>query len=163
MSFSSIGVVFFQRRPVFPALLLLIVSIPSLYIFLTLPPLWRDTDAFNEIASTFAPKGIIHWLPGYCFVGRLIVFGGSIGSSLLAGRGIPPLSISATPLTDAGIGTLIVVQHLFLVFSLFYAVNALSDRFVIRLLFAVTSRSLRGSIFTRIASAARASATRWST
>jgi hypothetical protein len=125
------------NRFVSAAVLLLIVSIPSVYVFLTLPPLWRDADAFNEIASTFAPKGIIHWLPGYCFVGRLIVFGGSIVSSLLGGHGIPRLSISSTPLTDAGIGTLIVVQHLFLVFSLLYTVNALTDRFLMRLLFAV--------------------------
>jgi len=126
-----------SRRLVFNASLLLILSIPSVYIFFTLPPLWRDTDAFNEIASTFAPKGIIHWLPGYCFAGRLIVFGGSIVSSFLGGHGVPHLSLSATPLTDAGIGTLIVVQHLFLIFSLLYAVNALSDRFLIRVLFAV--------------------------
>jgi hypothetical protein len=126
-----------NRRLVSTAVLLLIVSIPSVYIFLTLPPLWRDADAFNEIASTFAPKGIVHWLPGYCFVGRLIVFAGSITSSLLGGHGIPSLSISATPLTNAGIGTLIVVQHVFLVFSLFYAVTTLSDRFLLRVLFAV--------------------------
>jgi hypothetical protein len=118
------------------ALLLLILSIPSLYIFLTLPPLWRDTDAFNEIASTFAPKGIIHWLPGYCLGGRLIVFAGSIVSSLLSGHGIPYLAINRTPLTDPGIRTLLVMQHLFLVLSLFYAVRTLSDRFLMRVLFA---------------------------
>jgi hypothetical protein len=36
-----------------------ILILPSLYLLLTLPPLWRDSDGFNEIASTFAPKGII--------------------------------------------------------------------------------------------------------
>ena len=118
------------------AVLLLILSIPSLYIFLTLPPLWRDTDAFNEIASTFAPKGIIHWLPGYCLGGRLIVFAGSIVSSLLSGHGIPYLAINRTPLTDAGIRALLVMQHLFLILSLFYAVRTLSDRFLIRVFFA---------------------------
>src|SRR5271165_2326077 len=86
--------------------LLLILSIPSLYIFLTLPPLWRDEDAFNEIASTFAPNGIIHYLPGYCLGGRLIVFAGTIVAGLLDGHGVPPLSINATPLADAGINTL---------------------------------------------------------
>ena len=104
---------------------------------LTLPPLWRDSDGFNEIASTFAPKGIIHWLPGYCLGGRLIVFAGSIVGSLLGGHGIPYLSISITPLNDAGIYTLVVVQHLFLVLSLFYAVRTLSDHFPMRILFAV--------------------------
>jgi hypothetical protein len=118
-------------------ILLLILLIPSLYIFLTVPPLWRDTDAFNEIGSTFAPKGIIHWLPGYCLGGRLIVFAGSIVASLLGGHGVPHLSMNATLLSDAGIGTLIVVQHLFLVLSLFYVVRTLSDHFPIRVLFAV--------------------------
>ena len=117
--------------------LLLILSVPSLYIFLTLPPLWRDEDAFNEIASTFAPRGIIHYLPGYCLGGRLIVFAGSIVASLLGGHGMPHLSISATPLTDAGICTLIVAQHLFLVLSLFYAVRTLSDHFPMRVLVAL--------------------------
>jgi hypothetical protein len=116
---------------------LLILSIPSLYVLLTLPPLWRDSDGFNEIASTFAPKGIIHWLPGYCLGGRLIVFGGSIIGSFLGGRGLPYLSISITPLNDAGIYALVLVQHLLLVLSLFYAVWTLSDRFPVRVLFAV--------------------------
>ncbi len=116
---------------------LLILSIPSLYVLLILPPLWRDSDGFNEIASTFAPKGIIHWLPGYCLGGRLIVFAGSIVGSLLGGHGIPYLSISITPLNDTGIYTLVVVQHLFLVLSLFYAARTLTDRFRMRVLFAL--------------------------
>src|SRR5260370_40948221 len=131
-----------HRNRLRQAILLMILSIPSLYMFLTLPPLWRDTDAFNEIASTLAPIGIIHYLPGYCLGGRLIVFAGSIVASLLSGHGVPHLSISATPLTDAGICTLIVVQHVFLVLSLFYAVRTLSDHFPMRvsvaLVFALT-------------------------
>jgi hypothetical protein len=118
--------------------LLLILAIPSLYVFLTLPPLWRDEDAFNEIASTFAPRGIIHYLPGYCLGGRLIVFTGSTVGSLLSGHGIPHLSLDMTPLNDAGIYSLIVVQHLFLIFSLWYAVRTLSDNFPMRVLLAVS-------------------------
>lgn len=117
-------------------ILLLILSLPSLFIFLTLPPLWRDEDAFNEIASTFAPRGIIHYLPGYSLGGRLIVFAGSVVGSLLRGHGVPDLSLNFTPLNDAGICTLLVVQHLFLILSLFYAVRTLSDHFQIRVLLA---------------------------
>src|SRR6202035_1285420 len=68
---------------------IIVLVIPSLYVLFTLPPLWRDTDGFNEIASTFAPKGIIHWLPGYCFGGRLLVCAASIARSLRGGPGIP--------------------------------------------------------------------------
>src|SRR5260370_37886516 len=72
-------------------ILLLILSLPSIYVLLTLPPLWRDSDGFNEVASTFAPKGIIHWLPGYCLGARLILLGAGIVGSLLGGHGIPGL------------------------------------------------------------------------
>jgi hypothetical protein len=116
-------------------ILLLILSLPSIYVLLTLPPLWRDSDGFNEVASTFAPKGIIHWLPGYCLGGRLILLGAGIVGSLLGGHGIPYLSISITPLNNVGIYTLIVVQHLFLVFSLFYVVSTLSSHFLLRAVF----------------------------
>jgi len=116
-------------------ILLLILSLPSIYVLLTLPPLWRDSDGFNEVASTFAPKGIIHWLPGYCLGARLILLGAGIVGSLLGGHGIPYLSISITPLNNVGIYTLIVVQHLFLVFSLLYGVNTLSSHFLLRAVF----------------------------
>jgi hypothetical protein len=116
-------------------ILLLILSLPSLYLLLTLPPLWRDSDGFNEVASTFAPKGIIHWLPGYCLGARLILLGAGIVGSLLEGHGVPYLSISITPLNNVGIYTLIVVQQFFLVFALFYAVNTLSAHFLLKAVF----------------------------
>ena len=116
-------------------ILLLILSLPSIYVLLTLPPLWRDSDGFNEVASTFAPKGIIHWLPGYCLGARLILLGAGIVGSLLGGHGIPYLSISITPLNNVGVYTLIVVQHLFLVFSLLYGVNTFSSHFLLRAVF----------------------------
>jgi hypothetical protein len=117
-------------------LVLLILVVPSIYVFLTVPPLWRDSDGFNQISSTFAPKGIIHWLPGYCFFGRLIVIVAGIIGSLLQGKGLPYLSLGTPVLSDAGIYALIVVQHLFLVFALWYLIRALTDRFILRLLFA---------------------------
>jgi hypothetical protein len=113
---------------------LLILLLPSIYILLTVPPLWRDSDGFNEIASTFAPKGIIHWLPGYCLCGRLIVILFGIAGNLLQGRGLPPLSISITPLNDLGVYALILFQHLFLVCSLFYFVRNATDRPMARVL-----------------------------
>ena len=121
---------------------LLILLLPSIYILLTVPPLWRDSDGFNEIASTFAPKGIIHWLPGYCLCGRLIVIFFGIAGNLLQGKGLPPLSISITPLNDLGVYALIVFQHLFLVYSLYYFVRNATDRPMARVLcaafFAIT-------------------------
>jgi hypothetical protein len=114
-----------------------VLVIPSLYILFTLPPLWRDTDGFNEIASTFAPKGIIHWLPGYCFVGRLLMIAAGIIGNLATGHGLPYLSIGTPELSDIGIYGLLVIQHLFLIYSLFFVVRTVANSFPLRLLFAI--------------------------
>ena len=113
-----------------------ILATPSLFLLFTCPPLWRDTDGFNQIASTFAPQGIIHWLPGYCFFGRLIMIVGGVAGSLLTGHGIPYLSIGTPTLNDAGIYLLIIFQHALLVTSLWYLVEVLTDRFWLKLAFA---------------------------
>ena len=115
-----------------------VLILPSLYILLTLPPLWRDTDGFNEIASTFAPKGIIHWLPGYCLVGRLLMIGAGVLGSLLTGHGLPYLSLGTPELSDIGIYSLLVIQHLLLVYGLFFVVRTMANRFFLRLLFAIS-------------------------
>ena len=114
-----------------------VLVLPSLYLLFTLPPLWRDTDGFNEIASTFTPKGIIHWLPGYCFVGRLLMIVAGIIGSLVTGHGLPYLSIGTPELSDIGIYSLLVIQHLFLIYSLFFVIRTITSLFLLRLLYAV--------------------------
>jgi hypothetical protein len=113
-----------------------VLVLPSLYILAVLPPLWRDTDGFNEVASTFAPKGIIHWLPGYCFFGRLVMIVGGIAGSLLTGHGMPYLSIGTPELSDIGVYFLLLVQHFFLIYSLMFVIRSTTDRFFLRILFA---------------------------
>jgi hypothetical protein len=110
-----------------------VLLLPSFWCLLCVPPLWRDTDGFNQIASTFAPKGIIHWLPGYCFFGRLVVIAAGIVASLVSGHGLPYLSIGTPQLSDAGIYTLLLVQHAFLFAVLAYLVRTFVDGFWYRL------------------------------
>ncbi|MBV9489901.1 MAG: hypothetical protein JO069_09280 [Verrucomicrobia bacterium] len=110
-----------------------VLLLPSLWCLLCVPPLWRDTDGFNQIASTFAPKGIIHWLPGYCFCGRLVVIAAGIVASLVSGHGLPYLSIGNPQLSDAGIYALLLVQQAFLFAALTYLVRTFVDGFWYRL------------------------------
>jgi hypothetical protein len=114
-----------------------VLLLPSLWCLLCVPPLWRDTDGFNQIASTFAPKGIIHWLPGYCFFGRLVVIAAGIVASLVTGHGLPYLSIGTPQLSDAGIYALLLVQHAFLFAALVYLVRTFVDGFWSRLAWSV--------------------------
>src|SRR5258708_10633546 len=116
---------------------IVVLVVPSLYILFTLPPLWRDTDGFNEIASTFAPKRIIQWLTVHCFVGRLLMILGGIVGSLVSGHGLPYLSIGTPELSDVGIHSLLVIQHLFLIYSLFFVIRTITNLFLLRLLFAI--------------------------
>jgi hypothetical protein len=116
---------------------IIVLVVPSLYILLTLPPLWRDTDGFNEIASTFAPKGIIHWLPGYCLVARLLMILAGIIGNLVSGHGLPYLSLSTPELNDVAIYSLLVIQHLFLICSLSFVIRTLTSLFLLRLVYAV--------------------------
>ncbi|MBV9390475.1 MAG: hypothetical protein JOY96_01140, partial [Verrucomicrobia bacterium] len=114
-----------------------LLATPSLYLICVFPPFWRDTDGFNEIASTFAPKGIIHWLPGYCFLGRLIVITGGILGSIAEGRGIPYLSLGTPTINNPGLYSLILFQHLLLVCSLFYVVSKVATGPILRIVFCI--------------------------
>lgn len=127
---------FFRSPKLQKWIIFVVLASPSLFLLFTCPPLWRDTDGFNQIASTFAPMGIIHWLPGYCFFGRLIMIVGGVAGSLLTGHGIPYLSIGTPTLNDAGIYLLIIFQHALLVASLWYLIEVLTDRFWLKLIFA---------------------------
>ncbi len=118
-------------------LLIVVLAVPSIWMLLRWPPLWRDVDGFNQVASTFAPNGIIHWLPGYCFFGRLILILGAVLGSLLSGHGLPYLSLGTPTLNDTGVYSLIIVQHILLVGSLAYLVRSLTTRFVWQIVFAL--------------------------
>ncbi|MBV9491275.1 MAG: hypothetical protein JO069_16365 [Verrucomicrobia bacterium] len=111
----------------------LVLVLPALWCLIMVPPLWRDTDGFNQIASTFAPKGIIHWLPGYCFFGRLVMIAAGILASVVSGHGLPYLSIGTPQLSDAGIYTLLFLQHVLLFAAMTYLVRTLVRPFWWRL------------------------------
>jgi hypothetical protein len=119
------------------ALLAAILAAPSVWILLTWPPLWRDVDGFNQVASTFAPMGIIHWLPGYCLFGRVILITGGVIGSLASGHGFPYMSLGTPTLNDAGVYALVLFQHLLLVLSLYYLVRSLTSHFRLQIVFAL--------------------------
>jgi hypothetical protein len=129
---------FFSRERTWPDfLLLLVLASPSICLVFTCPPLWRDVDGFNQVASTFAPMGIIHWLPGYCLLGRLVLILGGVLASLFTGHGFPYFSLGTPTLNDFGIYSLIFVQHTLLVVAEFYLIKVLTPRFWLQVSFAI--------------------------
>jgi hypothetical protein len=99
----------------------------------TVPPLWRDADAYVQLTQD--PKVATFWghAPAYCYVAKVPLL---IGEQWERMRGLPPVPrvIESQPaLTDSGIWLLIVAQHLGLGLAAFLFINAVSQHFWTRL------------------------------
>jgi hypothetical protein len=132
MRMSALG---FLRNGV----LALVLFASSAWMIATVPPLWRDVDAYNQL--TRSPLLATYWghAPAYCCAAKIPLF---LGEQWERWRGMPApkTEIGSTPLTDSGVGLLILAQHLALFGAAFYFVIALSSnpwiRFVLALAWA---------------------------
>ena len=113
----------------------IVLSIPSIYLLIFYPPLWKDIDAVCQLIFPADDMNILHFPPIYCFLGRI--------PFLIAGRvaehgshnSLPPLFGPQQP-SLAGIYLLVVTQHLALIAALTYTVVSLTEDRVLRGLFA---------------------------
>lgn len=116
--------------------LLLCLFAPSVWMIATIPPLWRDVDAYNQL--TRDPLITTFWghAPAYSYLAKVPLF---LGEQIERWRGI----VSASPesglskLTDTGVGLLIVLQHLALCGAAFYFILTISKFLCIRLALAL--------------------------
>jgi hypothetical protein len=119
-------------------LLLFCLFAPSAWMIATIPPLWRDTDAY--IQTTENPLVATVWghAPAYCYAAKIPLFAGEQLDRL---RGNPPanrrIESSQPSLTDSGIWLLIIGQHLALCGAAFYFITAVSHFFWVRLMLAL--------------------------
>src|SRR5260221_1220354 len=51
--------------------LFLLLSLPSVYLFASTPPLWRDSDGFYQVTTKFEFLTVLHCPPLYCFWARI--------------------------------------------------------------------------------------------
>jgi hypothetical protein len=114
----------------------LFLAIPSVWLMLSVPPLWRGVDAYNQ---TVRPPGIVTILlhaPLYCTLSRVPLWLGY----LISGSG-PPESlghfIKHSQLTDAGVYLLVVLQHAALWCGAVYLIYAVARTLLLRLFLAV--------------------------
>ena len=103
---------------------------------LSVPPLWRGVDAYNQ---TVRPPGLVTILlhaPLYCTLSRVPLWFG-----YLISRSGPAESlgyfIKHSQLTDAGVYSLVVLQHVALVSGAVYLIYAIARRLLLRLFLAV--------------------------
>ena len=107
---------------------------PSVWLFWTIPPLWRDGDAYFQVTLPFGPWTILHSAPLYCFAARVPLFLGCLSDAFFAGLPLPGYSFFTHPvLTDTGVWLLLLFQHAALFCGALYFVTTVSQRFVVRL------------------------------
>src|SRR3954451_22449956 len=66
----------FPFNPIRNFLLLLCVFAPSVWMILTIPPLWRDADAYTQL--TQPPLVSVFWnhAPAYCYLAKIPLYVG---------------------------------------------------------------------------------------
>ncbi|MEY2508507.1 MAG: hypothetical protein QOH01_2836 [Verrucomicrobiota bacterium] len=121
----------FQNGIVFLCLLL-----PSIWMVITIPPLWRDLDAYVQLTEN--PLIVTFWghAPAYSYVAKPFLFVGEHWErwrdsfNQVAGSSQPRL-------TDTGIWLLVISQHLALAAGAYYFIRAVSRFFWVRLALAL--------------------------
>src|SRR5215467_12523848 len=114
----------------------LFLTIPSLWLMWSVPPLWRGVDAYNQTVRPPGPVTILLHGPLYCTLSRIPLWFGY----LISGSG-PAESlgyfIKHSQLTDAGVYLLVVLQHAALWFGAVYLIYAIARTLLLRLFLAV--------------------------
>ncbi|MDQ6860609.1 MAG: hypothetical protein M3032_05575 [Verrucomicrobiota bacterium] len=124
-------------------LLAIILLTPSLWLLATVPPLWRDSDAYNQLTKHPALATAWGHGPLYCLVARVPLY---LGYAIERCRGpvLPamPNNLGNSGLTNTGILLLIAAQHLALCAAALTFIRATTPCFGIRLLLAVAFASV---------------------
>ena len=111
---------------------------PSIWMLSVSPPLWRDIDAYVQVTQPLGPGTILHYGPLYCFVARIPLYVGYAMDCVARGTPFPTASFFTHPtLTDSGVFTLILSQHISLCFATFYLITETTRLFWIRLVVAI--------------------------
>lgn len=121
-----------------PIVLFGVLLTPSVWMLNVIPPLWRDVDAYAQTTLPPGPGTILHYDPLYCFAARIPLYLGYAIDYLRAGGPLPSLRFFVHPiLTDSGVLTLLISQHIALACATFYLIASTSRMFWVRLMLAI--------------------------
>jgi hypothetical protein len=119
------------------ALFLCLIA-PSVWMIGTVPPLWRDADAYVQL--TQHPVVVTFWghAPAYSYVTKPLLFAGEQWERWWGSLPARSALKSSQPgLTDTGIWLVVITQHLALAAALFFFIRAVSQIFWVRLALAL--------------------------
>ena len=123
-----------------------ILSLPSIYLLSSYPPLWKDVDALAQLTAPASAVNILHYPPLYCFTGRIPFF----VTDLIANSGVDrPLHgiFEQQHPTPGGVYLLVIVQHIALIAALTHVTVSLTSHPFLRCVFALLLASF-SSLYT---------------
>lgn len=92
---------------------LVILSAPSAWMLKTIPPLWKDVDAYAQVTAPPGEATILLYGPAYCFLARIPLYLGFSYDCWQAGKSLPALAFLLQPkLTNTGVFLLLLIQHI---------------------------------------------------
>jgi len=118
--------------------LALCLAAPSIWMLASVPPLWRDADAYNQVSAsparaTAAGHGLL-----YCLVVRGPLYAGYVVERISGTTEPAKESFFRSPqLTDTGVSLLITAQHLALIAAALVLITSISRHAMIRVALAV--------------------------
>jgi hypothetical protein len=119
-------------------LLLAILFLPSLSMLLTIPPLWKDIDAYIQVTQPPGVPTILHYAPLYCFLARVPLYLGYAYDCLRTGSPLPSSAFFAWPtLSDSGVQLLLWAQHAALCCCACLVIVSVTRLFVVRVALAI--------------------------
>jgi hypothetical protein len=117
---------------------LVILFVPSACMLKTIPPLWKDVDAYGQVTAPPGEATILLYGPSYCFLARIPLYLGFAYDCWRAGLAWPSLSFFLQPtLTDAGVFLLILFQHLAFCASACLLIVSVTPLLLVRVIMAV--------------------------
>jgi hypothetical protein len=109
---------------------------PSIWMIATIPPLWRDADAYVQLTQD--PRVATFWghAPAYCYIAKIPLFLGEQWERIHGYT--PPRALASQPaLSDSGIWLLIGAQHLSLAAAALLFITSVSAVFWMRVALAL--------------------------
>ena len=117
---------------------LAILFLPSLWMLLKIPPLWKDIDAYIQVTEPPGVPTILHYAPLYCFLARVPLYFGYAYDCLRAGSSLPSFAFFAQPtLSDSGVWLLLLAQHVALCCCACVVIISATRLFVVRVALAI--------------------------
>lgn len=118
--------------------LLMILFARSAWMLATIPPLWKDVDAYGQVTGPPSSNTILLYGPAYCFLARIPLYIGYAYDCLRAGESPPSFAFFTQPtLTDSGVFALLLIQHLALCAATFLLIISATPFFIARVIFAI--------------------------